>query len=540
MHMNLSILILCLVIMVSTTILNRISSKIGIPALLAFIVLGMCFGRDGIFNFDISSVKLAEQACTIALIFIMFYGGFGTNWNMIRPVFKKATLMASLGTVLTALLIGVFCRFVLMIPTFEAFLLGSVVSSTDAASVFSILKSENLSLKNNTDSLLEMESGANDPFAFMLTIGVISMIQGEASGSAIIILLIQQIFFGIVIGLVLAFLTLKTLEEFRFEDEGFQLAFMIAIALLSYTLPNSIGGNGFLSTYIVGVYLGNKLTLNKKSMVHMFDGITSLMQIMTFFILGILASPIEIVRNLPMGIVITIFIAFIARPLASYVILRPQRASTGQIAVVSWAGLRGASSIVFATMATVSVNNLSTDIFHTVFCVVILSILILGTTLKKVSSKMQMIDPEGNIFKTFNDYSEEVDMDFVSATIDANSIWVGKSVKSMGLPSDLLIALINRDGLEIIPNGKTIIRENDELVISASTFNRHLYDIDLKEILIDRNHQWKNKTLAEVTIPENFLVIMIKRNTKTIVPNGSTVLREGDTIVLNTFKKRRK
>ncbi|MEG0249768.1 MAG: potassium/proton antiporter [Peptostreptococcus sp.] len=535
MNINMLLLLAAVVVIISTTFLSKISKKIRVPALLAFIFLGMLFGSEGILKVDFSDFQLAEQVCTVALIFIMFYGGFGTNWKMIKPVFGKASIMASLGTVLTALLVGLFCHYVLKMEILEGFLLGAVISSTDAASVFSILKSEKLSLKYNTDSLLEMESGANDPFSYLLTVTVISMIQGQTSAVSVAQLLFSQLFFGIAFGGFISFLTVKIFKNFRFENEGFQSAFMVAIAIISYALPAAVGGNGFLSAYIVGVSLGNRLRINKKTMVHMFDGITSLMQIVIFFVLGLLSSPALIIKSLPVGILVTLFLTFIARPLVTIGLLKPFKSPNNQVAIISWAGLRGASSIVFATVAAVSLTDLNIDVFHIVFCIVILSMLTQGTTLKLVSQKVDMIDPDGNVFKTFNDYSEEINMDFVSTIVDSSSNWVGKKIADIGMPHDILITLIQRDGLDMIPNGETIVEENDEIVLTAVTFNSSM-GTDLQEFYIDKKHKWAYLMLSEISVPNDFLVVIIKRKGHTIVPNGDTLILPGDLVVLNTLR----
>lgn len=534
--MNIILLLSSAVVLISTTFLSKMSRRIRVPALLAFIFLGMIFGTEGIFKINFTNFRLAEIICTVALIFIMFYGGFGMNWKMIKPVFSRAAIMASMGTVCTALAVGAFCHLVLRMNILEGFLLGSVISSTDAASVFSILKANRLSLKHNTDSLLEMESGANDPFAYLLTVTLIAMIQGSTTVKKVSLLLFNQLFFGILLGIVIAVLTVKIFKNFRFENEGMQSAFMVAIAVLSYALPTAFGGNGFLSAYIVGVILGNRLRVNKKSMVNTFDSITSLMQIVIFFILGLLSVPSEIIKAFPIAVLITVFMGLIARPIISFALMKPLKAPNRQIAVVSWAGLRGASSIVFATVAAVTIPSLSIDIFHIVFCVVILSILSQGTTLKFISIKCDMIDPEGDVMKTFNDYSEEVDMDFISTIIDPSSNWIGKKISEIGMPNDILITLIQRNGQDIIPNGETVIEANDELVLTATTFKNTSMGIDLQEHVIDKKHRWAYLTLSEISVPDNYLVVIIKREGHTVVPHGHTIILPGDIVVLNTLR----
>ena len=226
----------------------------------------------------------------------------------------------------------------------------------------------------------------------------------------------------------------------------------------------------------------------------------------------------------------------IARPLITYILLKPLKSTLGQVAVVSWSGLRGASSIVFATVASVSIPSLNIDIFHIVFCIVILSIISQGTTLKLISKKFDMIDPEGDVFKTFNDYSEEIDMDFISTVIDPSSNWIGKKIADIGMPNDILITLIQRNGKDIIPNGDTIIKKNDELVLTATTFTNTHLGIDLQEHIIDKKHKWAYLMLSEISVPKNYLVVIIKREGHTVVPHGDTIILPGDIVVLNTLK----
>ena len=224
--------------------------------------------------------------CSVALLFIMFYGGFGTNVRSARPVAAQAVLLSSVGTVLTAGLVGVFCHFVLGVALWESFLIGAVISSTDAASVFSVLRSRHLNLKYHTASLLEVESGSNDPFSYMLTTIVLSVMHGGSSGGQFAAMLAAQIGYGVLFGVVLALAARWVLGRFRFSA-GFDAAFAVAVALLSYVLPEMLGGNGYLSVYLTGMILGNSRIPNKSGLLHFFDAATALMQMVLFFLLGL-------------------------------------------------------------------------------------------------------------------------------------------------------------------------------------------------------------------------------------------------------------
>ena len=284
-------LLMSAIVIFACVLCNKVSSRLGVPTLLAFILLGMFFGSDGVVKIPFDNYAMAEDICSLALIFIMFYGGFGTNWQEARPVAGKAVLLSSLGTVLTAGLVGLFSWKVLGLPQLEGFLLGAVISSTDAASVFSILRSKNLGLRENTASLLEVESGSNDPFSYMLTVIVLSLMTGQAQGSAFAWQVFAQLFFGAAFGVGIALVSQVFLRRFRFASEGFDAIFMVAVALAAYAAPTLLGGNGYLSVYLTGILLGNQPLRSKQALVNFFDGATGLMQMVLFFLLGLPPSP---------------------------------------------------------------------------------------------------------------------------------------------------------------------------------------------------------------------------------------------------------
>ena len=285
------ILLLLALVMIACILCNKLTSKIGMPVLLAFLAVGMLCGVDGPLHIRFDNYALTETLCTVALIFIIFYGGFGTKWRAAKPVAGKAVLLSTLGVSLTAAAMGMFSRFALHTGWLEGMLMGAVLGSTDAASVFSILRSKKLDLKYGTASLLEVESGSNDPVAYLMTTIVLAMMTTEISAGRMLYMIFAQIVYGVGIGAVLAVCTVFFLRRFRFETSGFDTVFMAAIAILSYVLPVLIGGNGYLSAYIAGIILGNQKIPNKKNQVHFFDGVTGFMQLMVFFLRGLLCTP---------------------------------------------------------------------------------------------------------------------------------------------------------------------------------------------------------------------------------------------------------
>ena len=530
--MALSLLIASSVILICV-IFNKISGKLGVPVLLAFILLGMTFGSDGIFKIPFADFPFAEKICSIALIFIMFYGGFGTRWSEAKPVAVKSVLLSTVGVAATAGITGLFCRFALGMDWLESMLIGSVISSTDAASVFSILRSKKLGLKENTASLLEMESGSNDPCSYMLTAIMISAMNSSVSGLEILYLIFAQFVYGIVIGVVIALGARFVLTHFKFSTEGFDAVFVLGVAVLSYALPSVISGNGYLSAYIVGIILGNSDIKNKQSMVHFFDGLTGLMQMLIFFLLGLLSFPSSLPQVFPAALAIALFLTFVARPAAVFAILTPLKCSIPQQLLVSWSGLRGAASIVFAIMASVNVDSLTDDIFHIVFCIVLISITCQGTLIPFMSKKLGMIDKNENVLKTFNDYAEEVDVQFIKLTITGDEHpWLNKRIRELSIPWDLLFVLIIRNGERIIPNGKTVLREDDIVVVSAPVYQGS-GAVQFAEQKIHTGSRWIGKKISEFSAESDAFVILIKRGSEVVIPRGPTDIAENDVLVIH-------
>lgn len=518
-------------IILACVLLNRISDKVGVPILLVFILLGMAFGTDGIWKIDFDNFGFAEQICSVALIFIMFYGGFGTNWEQAKPVALQAGILSTLGVVLTAGVTGLFCYLVLGMGLLESLLLGSVISSTDAASVFSILRSKKLGLKYNTASLLELESGSNDPCSYMMTALVLTVMAGSTTPGAVAYLIFAQFAYGILVSLVVAAFALFMLKHFRFGADGFDMVFVIAMAILSYALASYIGGNGYLSVYLVGIILGNARIKNKASLVPFFDGITSLMQMTVFFLLGLLSFPSRLPAVAGVSFAVALFLTFVARPAVVFLLMAPFRCGWRQKVLVSFAGLRGAASIVFAIMATVSEAYVKDDVFHIVFCIVLLSIAFQGTLIPWASRVLDMIDAGIDVRKTFTDYVDEVPVQFTELLIGAEHPWREKTIAELSLVPDMLIVVIIRDGVSMIPSGNMVIMEGDRLVLSGPAFHDDRA-VCLWEKRLDAGCGWTGKTIAEYSHNPRELVVMIRRGDSPVIPRGDTVLEAGDVLVI--------
>ncbi|QRN85733.1 potassium/proton antiporter [Clostridia bacterium] len=519
------------IVIILSIIINKFSKKIGIPSLLLFIGLGLFFGSDGIVRIPFDNYQLAEVICSVALIFIMFYGGFGTRWKTAKPVAVKALLLSSVGVILTALLVGLFCYFILRIDLLESFLLGAVISSTDAASVFSILKSKKLSLKNQVSPMLELESGSNDPTAYMLTLIVLEMMNGSTTYGKYVYIIAGQFIIGILCALALSYITIKLYNKFDLKSNGLEIIYFVGMVLLSFSLPEKIGGNGYLSTYLFGIIIGNQYLKNKRVLINFFDGLTGLVQICIFFLLGLLAFPSQMPQIIFIAFCITVFLTFVARPIAIFTLLKPLKCDMNQIALVSFSGIRGASAIVFAIIATVNPAYLKNDIFHIVFCVVLFSIAFQGTLLPYVAKKLNMIDQDGDVLKTFTDYQEENVIQLIRLPIASNHPWISLKVKELELPPQVLVVTIIKLNKAIVPNGDTIIEHGDIVLMAAPGYEEYIH-IEVNEIRIHSDHDWKEKPIHSIKIDSNSLIAIVKRGNNIIVPNGSTVIKENDKLVL--------
>lgn len=508
---------------------TRFSDKFGVPALLLFMMLGMIFGSDGIFKISFSDYTLTENVCSFVLIFIMFYGGFCAKWSVAKPVVKKAVALSTVGVIMTVIGTAIFCRYVLNVEWTESFLIGSVLGSTDAASVFSILRSKKLSLKEGSASILEIESGSNDPFAYMLTIIAINFMS-SAKEISVISIVFFQIFYGVIIGVITALFAVRILRKMNFSSDGLDTIFIIAVALIAYSAPSLIGGNGYLSVYITGIIMGNSPIKNKKGIINFFDSVTGISQIILFFILGLLSFPHKMGAVIIPAILISIAMIFIIRPVVVFIILKLFRCSIRQCLLISWAGIRGAASIVFSIMALVSGINMKYDIFHIVFVVSLISVSFQGALLPKVAKVLSMVDYDEDAGKTFNDYQEESEMTLMKMYIPKGHNWENRKIGEVNMPYGSLAIMIKRDGENIIPKGDTLIHEGDNIILSIPYYAEKS-DIFLKEVNVDKNSNWNGKKISEIDFSDNTLIALIKRGNENIIPSGKTVIYEGDKVI---------
>lgn len=461
-----SALLVAGVLLLICVLSSKILYRFGIPTLIVFLAIGMLMGSEGPGGIYFDNSELAKEICNLALLFILFSGGFSTNWKTAKPVALQAGILATLGVALTALLIGFFAHFALGLTLLEGMLLGSIVSSTDAASVFSILRSNKLNLKNNLAPLLEMESGSNDPMAYMLTITFLGMLTAGSEQNFLLLLLIQFII-GAAAGIAVAKTAVWLINRIKLDIEGLYSILVISAALIAYASADLLSGNGFLAVYIAGLLMGNTKLTHKVSLVRYFDGLSWLMQILLFFTLGLLVFPSHLLDVALTGIGTAAFIIFIARPVAMFCILTFFKRPVKDQLLVSWAGFRGAASIVFAIYPLAAGIAVAEQIFNTIFFVALVSVIVQGTFFMPIAKKLNLVSTEETVLKTFTDYSGEIHAKLLDIKVNPGSIMADKTIMDLDIPSDVLIVMIKRGNKIITPRGSTVIKSGDTLMLAG-------------------------------------------------------------------------
>ena len=320
------------------------------------------------------------------------------------------------------------------------------------------------------------------------------------------------------------------LGRFRFSA-GFDAVFAVAVALLSYVLPEMLGGNGYLSVYLTGMILGNSRIPNKSGLVHFFDAATALMQMVLFFLLGLLAFPSQLPRIAPRALLIALFLTLVARPAAVALLLTPFRAPLRQQLLVSWSGLRGAASIVFAIMATMHPAVMQNDVFHIVFFIVLFSVLLQGTCLPRVAARLGMTDDGADVMKTFTDYVDEVPVQFIRFSLPEGHPWAGQAIRQVVLPPASILVLVLRGDRRIVPDGSVQLQAGDTLILSGTAAGA-VEGVHLYEKTLDADSSWLNQPLCRIHTGDR-LVILVRRGGQILIPDGDTVLRLGDRLVIN-------
>ena len=467
-----NILLIGSILLLASVFTSKTSARFGIPTLVLFIGIGMLAGSEGPGGIYFYEPKLAQILGVIALNFILFSGGLDTKFESIKPVLWRGISLSTLGVLFTTITVGIFVHLITNFTLLEGLLLGAIVSSTDAAAVFSILRSKNIGLKGYIRPTLEFESGTNDPFAFGLTITLTSLISmGESPGFGLIFHFLKEILFGAVIGLVLGRIVLFVLNKISLDIEGLYPVFLMAFVFFAFSITGILGGNGFLAVYIAGLVLGNNNFIHKKSIIKFYDGQAWLMQIIMFLTLGLLVFPSHILPVMWSGILISLILIFVARPIGVFISLSFfKRIKMREKLFISWVGLRGAVPIVFATYPLIANVEKSNTIFNLVFFISTISVLLQGTTLPIVAKWLRVIVPN-NVKRKFAldlELTDSPDSEMIEMLLPDSSPAIGNSLVNLDFPKKAFIVMIQRNGKYIRPGGSTIVEKGDKLLILAS------------------------------------------------------------------------
>lgn len=446
----------------------KIFGRFSIPALALFLGIGMLAGSEGIGGIYFDNAFLAKSFGVVTLSFILFSGGLDTQFATIRTVIGRGLLLSTLGVFLTAIIVGVFAVWLLNLTLPEGLLMGAIVSSTDAAAVFSVLRSRNISLKHPLKPLLEFESGSNDPMAVFLTIGFIEWIQNPGmEWSHFGVMFVKQMGFGFIAGVAAAWLTAYLVNRIKLEYEGLYPVLTVSLIIFTYSLTESIGGNGFLAVYLAGLGLARREFFFKKTLMRFHEGLAWLMQIGMFLTLGLLVFPSHLAPVAVPGLVIAAVLFFLARPLSVMLCLSFSKMSFRQRHMVSWIGLRGAAPIVLATFPLLAGIGKAETIFNIVFFVVLLSVLVQGTSIPFVAKLLKVNAPleRRNRIPIEFEHSDALDADLLEFIVPYEGKIVGQSVAELNLPADSLAVLVCRGDRFIVAKGSTGLDPGDVVMI---------------------------------------------------------------------------
>lgn len=452
--------------------MGKTSYKFGIPALLLFLAVGMLAGSDGLAGIQFDNPKLAQLVGVIALNFILFSGGLDTNWSSIRPVLKEGIALSTIGVLITALTLGAFVWLITDFTIYESLLLGSIVSSTDAAAVFSLLRSKSLALRTNLRPTLELESGSNDPMAYVLTVAFLSLVVNQdQSFYSVIPLFLQQMILGGVAGAGFGLISKYIINSINLDFEGLYPVLVIALMFITFSVTDYVGGNGFLAIYICAVYLGNQDLIHKRTIMQVFDGMAWLMEIILFLTLGLLVFPTEIYPIIGLGLLIAVFLIGLARPIAVFLSLAPFKMKLRRRVYISWVGIRGAVPIVFATYPLLAGIDKADMIFNIVFFVSLTSVLVHGTTLSIVAKWLGVAIPEkAKIMHPTDAFLEDHPKTLLEEMVvgDTDQV-IGRKIVDIGFPKNITITMIKRDGKYLTPKGITVIEKDDILTVLSDS-----------------------------------------------------------------------
>ena len=467
--MNLSpenILLVGSLLLLISIVAGNTSGRFGVPTLILFLIVGILAGSEGIGGIYFDNINVAQFIGVIALNFILFSGGLDTSWQVIKPIAWRGISLSTIGVCITALTVGIFVHLVLDFSLLEGLLLGAVVSATDAAAVFSILRNRGVKLKGKVGAVLEFESGSNDPMAYFLTITLTGIIaSGKFDTWNFLFLLVKGFLIGGTMGYCMGRISHWVINNIKLGSDGLYPVLVLGLAMFTYSATHIIGGNGFLAIYLSALVLGSRDFIHKRSLLKFYDGQAWLMQIILFLTLGLLVFPSRVIPLMPIGLLIAAFLIFIARPAGVFIGLAFSKTSIRSKLFISWVGLRGAVPIVFATYPMIAGLDKAGMIFNLVFFISITSVLLQGTTLPIIAKWLRVTEqPPLAPGKETNDLMP-ANNEIKIVTLNSDSIVVGKKIVDLHFPSSTYITLIKRNDQYIQPTGADRLLAGDRLLV---------------------------------------------------------------------------
>lgn len=472
-----NILLVGSILIFTSILISKTGYRFGIPTLLLFLLVGMAFGSDGL-GIQFNSASDAQFIGMMALSIILFSGGMDTRYADIKPVLKQGILLSTVGVLVTTLLTGLFIFFLshythasIELTLMVSLLLAATMSSTDSASVFSLLRSQRMNLKYNLRPMLELESGSNDPMAYMLTIVLIQVIGSGSNFDVTVILkdLFIQFLFGGVIGYAFGEFAVWLVNKIELSNSALYPILLLSLVFITFTLTDLVKGNGYLAVYIAGMIVGNARLAYRKETNTFMNGLTWLFQIIMFLTLGLLVNPHEMLDISVTALLIGVFMILIARPVSVFLCLLPFKGITNKARVfISWVGLRGAVPIIFATYPVIAQIPGSNQLFNIVFFITLLSLTIQGMTISKMARWLKLDLPEekeGNEFGV--ELPEEIDTHLDDITLTEDMLSTGNRLADMNIPKGTLVMLIKRGNEFIIPNGQIELHAGDKLLVMS-------------------------------------------------------------------------
>jgi potassium/hydrogen antiporter len=484
-----NILLIGSVLLLISVLAGKTSSRFGVPTLILFLVIGILAGSEGIGGIHFNSPSAAQFIGITALNFILFSGGLDTDLRSIKPILWRGVALSTIGVFVTALVVGLFAFFILDFSVLEGLLLGSIVSSTDAAAVFSILRNKGVGLKGTLRPLLELESGSNDPMAYFLTIAFTGLVANAGMSTwKLFPMLIQQFVLGAGIGLLMGKTSQLMINRIRLDYDGLYSVLILGLALFTYSLTDFMGGNGFLAIYLAAVVLGNSNFIHRRSIIRFYEGLAWLMQIILFLTLGLLVFPSHMLPLAGWGLLISLFLMLVARPLGVFTALAFFKVNIRSRIFISWVGLRGAVPIVFATYPMIAGLGKSDAIFNLVFFISVSSVLLQGTTLTYVARLLGVALPASvkrRDIPGVGDFDRvKSEMEEVFITDDSKA--VNKNIVDLNIPYTVHIMAIKRGESFLQPIGSTKILAGDQLYLLADNkteLDRAFEVLDIKNRL---------------------------------------------------------